>query len=244
MHKSKFESEAFGLNFYRARETFLINNTTQQQLDILKSNQVDVVKFAIDSRKYDLSNTFPAFSKTIFLNTVINYRKDTSVVEDFPIINDCELVNATINDKELISQLIVDVFGQSILGYSKIEFLKEIIKASQELYAIQTYLLDLLEKPNSGIQLYKSNINNEIIGFSSFEIKDDEIYRAYAGILPTFRNNQHYENLVYLMIRYNYEYKIKAITFGARADNLPLINKFSRVGCKVISIDYTYIAKV
>ena len=245
MYKSKFESEAFGLNFYRADHHFLAENNTEQQKEILATNQIDVVKFAIDSKKYDVSNEFQAFRKKIFLNTILNYRKDTTVVEDFPVVDDYELVNAAINDSKLLFKLIEDVFENTTFGYANIPFLKNKINEKQELYAMQTYLTDLLKQPDSGIQLYKSKEKNDIIGFSSYAINDkNEIYRAYAGILPSKWNKQHYERLVYSMIHYNYQHQINAITFGARADNLPLINKFSRVGCRVMSIDYTYIAEV
>ena len=243
MYKSDIESKVFNLNFYRAKYDFLLKNIEEQKL-FLEKNKVDIVKFIIDSRQSNLFDKLGVFKKIIFLNSILNYEKHTTEIEYFPDNNHLELINANKDDSELIGQLVKEVFENAIIGYSKISFLKDKISKQQEVLAIQTYLIDLLNQPNSGIQLYKDSSINEVVGFSSFSINNNIIYRAYAGIIPKYWNLHYYENLIYSMIRFNYIHKIDAITFGARADNLALINKFSRVGCKVSSIDYTFVAEV
>ncbi len=245
MIKSEIESNVYQLNFYRATADFLLQNTLEQQQQFLSDNQVDLVRFALPSTNFDLSNEFRAFKKYTFINAIFNYEKDTSQVEDFPLDLDYELKEATLDDKEMIAQLIKDVFENATFGYATIPFLKDKISSKMELQALQSYILDLFNQPNSGIQLYKNQQENEIVGFSSYTINsNNQIYRPYTGIIFNKRNVKVYEKLIYAMIHYNYTHQINAITFGTRADNIALINKYNRLGCKVTSINYNFLALV
>ncbi|MEZ5054411.1 MAG: hypothetical protein R2807_06565 [Chitinophagales bacterium] len=173
MIKSEIESNVYQLNFYRATADFLLQNTLEQQQQFLSDNQVDLVRFALPSTNFDLSNEFRAFKKYTFINAIFNYEKDTSQVEDFPLDLDYELKEATLDDKEMIAQLIKDVFEYATFGYATIPFLKDKISSKMELQALQSYILDLFNQPNSGIQLYKNQQENEIVGFSSYTINSN-----------------------------------------------------------------------
>lgn len=244
MEKSQFESAAFGLHFFRADEEFLLKDISEQR-NIIASNSVDVAKFSIDSTKQDFSERLKAvFPSVTFFNAILNYHKDTTLIEAFPIENDCELVDAISSDAEVIRQLVSDIFEQNTVGYHKIPFLSKTIKATQELEAMQLFILSLLAKPDKGIQFLKMKSDNTIIGFTTYSISDGIVYRAYAGIIQAYRNINYYEQLIYAMISYNYRHQLKAITFGVRADNVPIINKYNRLGGKITSIDYIYIASV
>lgn len=245
MIKSEIESNVYQLNFYRANADFFTQNTLEQQQEFLSNHKVDLVRFALPSTNFDLSNEFRAFKKYTFLNTILNYEKDTTQTEDFPLDLDYELKEATLDDKEIIAQLIKDVFEYATFGYFTIPFLKDKISSKMELQALQSYILDLLNQPNSGIQLFRNIKENEIVGFSSYIFNNNnQIYRPYTGIISNKRNIKVYEKLIYAMIQYNYNHKIDTITFGSRADNMALINKYNRLGSKVTSINYNFLALV
>jgi len=245
MYISKFESDSFHLNFYRSDDSFFKENDLAAQKMILKNNDIDVVKFIIPSTRYDLSNQFNAFRNFTFLSTNIQYYKDTSVLEDYPLLDAYKFEKASINQKDILLKMIKNIFEEDTFKYYNIPFLKGVITKEQEIGALQNYLLDMLDKPNSGIHFFVDTQKNEIIGFSSYQINEQhEIYRAYAGILPNKRNSKYYEYFIYTVLQYNYRNHLTSISFGARDNNISLINKYNRLGFIIKSINYIYIALV
>lgn len=245
MFLSKFESEAFNLNFYRSDEMFFKENNIDTQKEIIKKNNIDIVKFSIPSTKHALSNQFNAFRNFTFLTTNFQYYKDTSIIEDYPLLDNFRFEVVSVDKVDILSNMIKYIFEDTTFGYYKVSFLKDKITKAQEIKALQSYLIDMIDKPNRGIQFFIDNQKNEIIGFSSFFINEkNEIYRAYAGILPNKRNRKNYEYFIHTVLRYNFKNKISSISFGARADNLSLINKYNRLGFKLSGINYMYLALV
>lgn len=241
MQFSPFESEIFNLNLYRDN-TWISDKTPQEISDFINEQKIKIVRFNIDSSDtIALKNIYSLKYKVYYIGSILDFKKDTRTVEVFDDFYSTELIDATNTDREFLKNIINEIFGNLSLGYASISSLKNKINLNEEHHAITNYILSLLCTDNAGIQLLKNNINNEIIGMSTYSIKDKQIYRDYAGISQAYRRSNFYDQLIIDMIRYNYANKIESICYGVRSTNYNLINKYIATKSCLKSINNVFV---
>lgn len=238
---SLYESQAFGFNFCRADSSFLSLDKSEQET-IIKQHAAAVIRFAIDADRQDLlARLYENFSEVYFFSTVLNYYADSNVWSSLVTYYDCELREASTADRDKVEKLVTDIYKEHTIGYFRVPFLQHRLNAEKELEAMKHFILSYLGEENKGIQFLVSKEEKSAIGFASYSISGDVVYRPYAGILEKYWNNKYYEQLIYHMIEYNFTKGFKGLTFGVRADNLPLINKYNRLRGRMTSIQYVFL---
>lgn len=241
MEFSFFESDAFGLNVYRDDGRFL-EKPTHEFSKFIEENKIDIIRFSIDAKRADLLELLNSINYPISFNgTIINYSKNTKVKEIAEDFYPCELVDCNTKNIDELAGMVEQVFAQQSLGYSSINTIKNKVTFQSETKAIRNFIVSLIGKENAGVQfLYDTNLKQNM-GFATYSIIENYAFRAYAGIIDSYRNSKYYEQLILNMIRYNFEKNIAFIKFGVKATNIPMVNKYNRVGCIVESINQTFI---
>jgi len=241
MQFSQFESEIFNLNVYRD-STWISDKTTQEINDFIDEQKINIIRFNIDSRdKKSLKNIYSLNYKIYYIGSTLNLKKDTRTIETFNDFYSTELIDAINTDQELIKNIINEIFGSLSLGYANLANVNNKITLNEEHRAISNYILSFLSANNAGIQLLKNSNNNEIIGMSTYSIKDNQIYRDYAGITPAYRSANYYDQLIVDMIRYNYVNNLESICYGVRSANYYLINKYIATHSILESINNVFV---
>lgn len=238
---SVFESEAFGLNVYRD-DGNLLENSIEYISSYIIDNNINIIRFSIDANKFDYFDKLNQLNFPLSFNgSVLNYSKNTKIIEAFDDFYNCDLVECTINDSEVLVSLVNQIFEHQPVGYTYIKSLQNQISKQAELTAIQQYILSLLKTENSGVQFLINKDLNEIVGFAAYIKQQNSIYRPYAGIINKHRNLKYYEQLIINMIQYNYTHNIDYIRFGVKITNLAMLNKYNRYDGFIESVNQVFI---
>ena len=190
---SVFESEAFGLNVYRD-DGNLLENSIEYISSYIIDNNINIIRFSIDANKFDYFDKLNQLNFPVSFNgSVLNYSKNTKIIEAFDDFYNCDLVECTINDSEVLVSLVNQIFEHQPVGYTYIKSLQNQISKQAELTAIQKYILSLLKTENSGEQLiinmiqynYTHNIDYIRFGVKITNLAMLNKYNRYDGFIES-----------------------------------------------------------
>lgn len=237
---SEFESKVFGLNVYRDDGRFFA--TTENKLeDFISLQKAAIIRFSIECNAQETIDTlFAQHHPIFFAGTIINYKLKCSQKKIFSSIYNCTLRDIEPEDNKFLSGIIHRTFINSPLYYNKIKLLRSKIKSEQETTAIEQYIFSLVGSSKAGIKLLIDNSIREIVGFTTYEICKDNVYHAYAAIDKPFWNSKYYEQLILDMLSLNENNGYEYISFGAKASNYTLINKYNRIGATVENMNHVF----
>jgi hypothetical protein len=138
-----------------------------------------------------------------------------------------------------IRHMVLQSFDEHPMGFFRNEVLENYFPVELQRQNIANYISSqYTQTTNPGRQAWLIKINGVNAGCGSTEFKGEEAYTTYIGLLPPYRKQSHYREVIHRMQYEIQQSGARYCTGSARLHNLSSQSVFEKQGEKYIRHDY------
>lgn len=235
---SEQESHLFKVKFGRYEGT--LDNPAALKQEIVEQ-QYDFVRIKIHGAGDDLFIRLNALDIPYHLLDIHRYYSldYTQTPVPAPVASDMELFR---NEGQLtgeIHDMILQSFDEHPMGFFRHETLEHYFPVELQKQNIARYISSQYIQPtNPGRQAWLIKVNGVNAGCGSTEFKGEEAYTTYIGLLPEYRRQSYYREVIHRMQYEIQQSGARYCTGSARLHNLSSQWVFEKQGERYTRHDY------
>lgn len=237
---SEQESLLFKVKFGRYEGSLNDPEALKQEI---AEQQYDFIRIKIHGAGDDLFICLNALGIPYHLLDIHRYYSldYTETVVSVPVSSDMELFRNEGQLNSEIRDMILQSFDEHPMGFFRNEVLERYFPVELQRQNIADYISSqYTQTTNPGRRSWLIKINGVNAGCGSTEFKGEEAYTTYIGLLPPYRKQSHYREVIHHMQYEIQQSGARYCTGSARLHNLSSQWVFERQGEKYTRHDYVF----